>query len=179
MSIFRKRTKTEKKYTALKVGHGAIVVGSYPLSAVPLAVYSGFNWNEWLKMTNAYSLGWGFGTALLGVFITILGLFTCDKFFSKKLSKLIPVGVGILVIGGGFILLAELNKMLGWMFLCVGGGLCCGGITFTLDELLVQPNVNRYREVLQGTSLDKEHVKKEKIRNRAIKDGIIQEGAVD
>ncbi len=179
MSIFRKRTKTEKKYSALKITHGAILVGSYPLSAVPLAAYTGANWNNWLQQTNSFSLGWGFGTALLGIFVTILGLFTCDKFFSKKLSKLIPVGVGILIIGGGFVLLAELYRILGYMFLCVGGGLCGGGITFTLDELIVQPKLNRYSEVLKGTTLDKEHKKKDKIREQAIKDGIIQEGAVD
>ena len=179
MSIFRKRTKTERKYSALKITHGAILVGSYPLSAVPLAAYTGANWNNWLKMTNSFSLGWGFGTALLGMAITILGLFTCDKFFSKKLSKLIPVGVGILVIGGGFVLLAELHRILGYMFMCVGGGLAGGGVTFTLDELLVQPNLNRYKDELKDTKLDKEAEKRKKIRNQAIKDGIIQEGAVD
>jgi len=173
MSLFRRKTKTERKYSALKITHGAVLVGSYPLSAVPLAAYTGVNWENWMKMTNSYSLGWGFGTALLGIFITVLGLFTCDKFFSQKLSKLIPVGVGILIIGGGFCLLAELNRILGYMFLCVGGGLCGGGATFTLDELLIQPNLNRYKEELKDTRLDKESVKRKKIKDQAIKDGII------
>jgi len=173
MSIFRKRTKTEKKYSAWKWTHRGLKYGAYPLSAVPLAAYSGVNWADWLKQTNSYSLGWGFGTAILGVLVMVFGLTTFDEIISKKLSRLVTFGVGIFVIGASFLLLAELYKVLGYMLLCVGGGLMGGGITTTVDKMAIQPVVARYQKVLKGTTLDKEKKKEDKIIEQAKKDGII------
>ena len=173
MSLFRKKTKTEKKYSAWKWTHRTLCYGSYPISAVPLAVYSGVNWNDWLKQTNAFSLGWGFGTAVLGVLVMVLGLTTFDEIISKKISKLVTFGVGIFIIGASFVMLAELYKVLGYMLLCVGGGIMGGGISTTIDKEAIKPIVNRYQETLKGTKIDKEGTKREKIRQQAIKDGIL------
>lgn len=173
MSIFKKKTKTEKRYSAWKWTHRGMKYGSYPLSAVPLAVYSGINWDAWLKQTNSYSLGWGFGTAVLGVLVMVFGLTTFDEIISKKMSRLVTFGVGVLIIGASFLLLAELYRVLGYMLLCVGGGLAGGGVVTTIDKAAILPVVNRYQETLKGTKLDKEGTKRKKIRDQAIMDGII------
>lgn len=169
----RKRTKTEKKYSAWKITHGTLKYGSYPLSAVPLAAYSGVNWNDWLKQTNSYSLGWGFATAILGILVIVFGLTTFDEIISKKISRLFTFGAGLLIIGVSFVVLAELYRVLGFMLLCVGGGLAGGGISVTVDKAAIQPVVARYQKVLKGTTLDKEKKKEDKIIEQAKKDGII------
>ncbi len=175
MSIFRKRTKTEKRYSAWKWTHRTLRYGSYPLSAVPLAVYSGVNWNNWLQQTNSFSLGWGFGTAILGIVLTIFGLTTFDEIISKKISRLVTFGVVLAVFGASFVLLAELYRVLGYMLLYVGAGFGGAGIATTVDKTIITKGLARYDKILGKTNLNSEHKKEEKITQQAIKDGIIKE----
>lgn len=167
------KSKTVSTYRKWKFLKYLLYTGTYAIPLAPACVMLINNWNEWFN-NNEWSIGLGFGTLLLTVFITIYGVAKRDTIINEKVSSIyylaFLVGLWAIVL----MFLASIANQFGFMLLYTCFGLVGGGTCDQIKRSKVDKTVSFYKEIINEAGLDerevKQNEKREQLRKQAFEE---------
>lgn len=150
------KSKTLSAYRKWTAAKWSLYAGTYVLPVVPAAIMVGVNWDEWFAQTgnNGWSLGLGFGSLLLALLITIIGIAKKDKLLSEKVSPLYYFA-GVLVLWAvALMFLANVLQNFGQMLLYTSFGLIAGATSDQVNKVYVVKESAFYKELVDTNGLN-------------------------
>lgn len=158
--------KTYRRWKALKT---TLHISTYTLPVIPAGVMVGLNWEEWIAQTgNGWSLGLGFGSLLVALIITIVGVAKKDKILSEKVSPLFYLAGALCIWAISFMFLASIMDEFGKMLLYTSFGLIGSASADQVAKVVIKPQVDFYKKLVEENGLDPRLVAKEKRRQAKI-----------
>lgn len=167
MSKERTTLQEYKKYKKLDT---TLRVSKYVLPTLPVVIAMGVNWEEWFCKQGT-SLPFGLATMLIAV---LSALFAYSKSKNEKEQKVSPffyIGAILGIFGLSFLLLSNILREMGLMFIFVVLGIIGGGFIDQIDTDIVKERKNEYKELVDTNQLDnrtrKKALAKEERRKKA------------
>lgn len=168
----KQKSITKSSYKKWKAIKYTLYGGTYVCPLIPAVVITGLNWSDWFAGDNSWSIGLGFGSLLLSVIVTIVGITKRDKILSDKVSPLYSFAVILACWAIVLLFLASITSQLGYMMLYTCLGLAGGATCDQARKLKVDKEVDFYKQLVIDNDLDeklrKQKEKREKARQEAI-----------
>lgn len=154
----RERT-TLQEYKKYKKLDTTLRVSKYVLPTIPVIVVGGVNWQEWF-VKQGTSLPFGLATMLIAI---LSSLFAYSKSKNEKEQKVSPffyIGAILAMFGISFLLLSNILREMGLMFMFAVLGIIGGGLIDQIDTDIVKERKNEYKELVDTNQLDNKTRKK-------------------
>lgn len=165
------KSKTLKTYRRLKLTNRLLYASTYVIPLIPAAIMVGINWEEWVAQTNnGWSLGLGFGSMLLAVLVTIVGIAKRDEIVEEKVSPLFYFAALLSVWSVALLFLARIAHELGTMLGYTVVGLVGAGVADQVNKNVIKPKREMYKEIVDEAGLDKKAIKKQQLLKQAEKE---------
>ena len=132
----RERT-TLQEYKKYKKLDTTLRVSKYVLPTIPVIVVGGVNWQEWFCKQGT-SLPFGLATMLIAI---LSSLFAYSKSKNEKEQKVSPffyIGAILAMFGISFLLLSNILREMGLMFMFAVLGIIGGGVMDQVDTDFVK-----------------------------------------
>lgn len=164
----RKRSKIKSAYNRWRIVKGTMHVGTYLFPLVPSGIQIYMNWNAWFQTSNKWSVGMGFGSLLVTVLITIVGVAKRDEILKQSISPIFFLALVMACWGITLMFLASIADQFGAMLLFTSFGILGGAVCDQVNKAKVSKEVEFYKKTLTDTGLlrsaQKEKERKAKIR---------------
>lgn len=160
----RERT-TLQEYKKYKKLDTTLRVSKYVLPTIPVIVVGGVNWQEWF-VKQGTSLPFGLATMLIAV---LSALFAYSKSKNEKEQKVSPffyIGAILAMFGISFLLLSNILREMGLMFMFAVLGIIGGGVMDQVDTDFVKERKNEYKELVDTNELDSRVRKKNEAKQQ-------------
>lgn len=167
----KEKSATKSAYRKWNAAKWSLYCGTYACPLVPAVAITAVHWEEWFQKDSGWSIGLGFGSLLLTVLLTIIGVAKRDKILNEKVSSLYYLS-GILACWAIVLMfLASIANQFGYMLLYTAMGLLGGATCDQIRKSKVDSEVMFYRELICDVGLDdrlrKRNEKREKARREA------------
>lgn len=173
------KSVTKRTYKKWKITRYSLKASTYLLPLVPEGIILGINWNEWFATKESWSIGLGFGSLLVTVLVTILGIAKRDEFINKNVSSLFYLSGLMAMWAVVLMFLASIANQFGIMLLYTSAGICAGATCDQVNKAVVIPEVEWYKEMLKDVGLDQKEEKRKAIREKARQEAIKEKEAID
>lgn len=174
-----KKTPTQKKYSSWKTTKYVLKASTYVVPLVPEGIILGINWNEWFTVSNSWSIGLGFGSLLVTIMVTILGIAKRDDVVKENISPMFYLAGLMAMWAVSLMFLASIAQNFGTMLLYTAAGICGGATCDQINKTVVAEKVKMYKEILVEVGLDKENNKLEELKEQALKEAKKEKRALD
>ena len=170
-----KKTSTIKKYKSLKGTKACLYLSTYTMPLIPASIMAGVNWDTWLEQcSNKGSLGLGFGSLLVSILITLLGVVKRDKIAQSVISPFFTYA-GIMALWGvSLVFLSDIAYNFGVMLLFSCLGLIGSATADQVNKNYVSKEIAFYEELIKENGLGKVENKKREKREQAKRDAEIE-----
>lgn len=167
------KSKTISKYRKLKITSYLLKAGTYMCPFIPATIITYVNFDSWfIENNNGLSIGFGFGSLLISILITIIGVMKRDDFLKENISALFSMTVILACWGISFLFLASIANQFGYMLLYSCLGLIGSATCDQINKTKISKDISFYKELISENDLDakerKRKEKKEKARQEAL-----------
>lgn len=164
------KSKTLKTYRRLKLTSRLLYASTYVMPLIPAAIMVGINWDEWVAQTNnGWSLGLGFGSMLLAVLVTIVGIAKRDEIVEEKVSPLFYFAALLSVWSVALLFLATIAHELGIMLGYTVVGLVGAGVADQVNKNVIKPKREMYKEIVDEAGLDEKAIARKRKKEQLLK----------
>ena len=160
-----KERTTLQEYKKYKKLDTTLRVSKYVLPTIPVIVVGGVNWQEWF-VKQGTSLPFGLATMLIAI---LSSLFAYSKSKNEKEQKVSPffyIGAILAMFGISFLLLSNILREMGLMFMFAVLGIIGGGVMDQVDTDFVKERKNEYKELVDTNELDSRIRKKNEAKEQ-------------
>lgn len=162
----KKEKTTLQIYKAKKREKLALSIGKYGLCAVPMAVVTGVNWNDWFSQTKG-SLPFGFCTLLVALLTTVYAISKKDNEKEEKVSSMYFICALLCIWGVSFLLLANIMYTMGEMLLFTALGVLTGATCDQINMSYMNASIDEYKRLVEDNCLDKKSIAKAERKEKA------------
>lgn len=148
-----KEKTTLQYYKSWKATKYALYGTKWVAPIVPAVVITSINWEQWFAEQGA-SLPSGFAMLLLSILTTILAMSKKDEIVEKKVSYMFYLAGLIAIWGFAFMLLGNIMRDMGMMFLYTCLGIIGGGVADQVNKGLVSDRLTEYKQLVDDNQLD-------------------------
>lgn len=173
------KSVTKSTYKKWKFARYSLKTSTYLLPLVPEGIILGINWNEWFSSQQGWSIGLGFGSLLVTIFVTILGIAKRDEFFNKNVSALFYLSGLMAMWAVVLMFLASIANQFGIMLLYTSMGICAGAVCDQVNRMVVIPESEWYKKMIIEVGLNPKEEKRKAIREKARQEAIKERNAID
>ena len=163
-----KPNATIREYKKWRNLHFGLKAAVFPTAISPLAIEVIVNANTWFPEGKDHTTpAFGFAMALLATIGTVLAIVKKDSEIMKKVGAFVSIGIGLVVWGLVFKVLAMAFNDVGNALIYAGAGVIASAIEDTADKLVVKEKYEEMKKLADDNGFTKKGRWKEERRIQA------------
>ena len=149
-----KRTKTQKKLTALKALDGFMIGSKYVVAELPATIMVIVKHNDWFPtVTQTVSVSTGFSMFCITILVSLFCMARKEETY-KKISPFLTAAIYLIIIGVICLFMASILSDLGWLCLYTGVGMVVAVVEDMVEKNVVKEKIKYWSSVLASAGLD-------------------------